>query len=404
MSDKRQIKHKVVIETTPQQAFEAVTEASELREWLSDQAWTEVRPGGRYEVRWNQGYRAAGQFTALDAPRRAAFTWQGTGEAGETSVKFSIEPADGGVKVSVVHDGFGPSAEWDEPMAEAEKGWTAGLENLKSTLETGVDLRVARQPFLGVAFDILNAERAAEEGIAVERGIYVTEAVEDSGARAAGLGRGDVIVSIGGIETPDVNGLVAALRAHRAGDVVDTDVVRGQERKTVRVTLGQRPRPEVPATATGLAQFVIEQHQETDAELKAAVEGLTEEEAEQCPAEGEWSVKQVLAHLSIVERAYQNFLANVALNGWQDGGQHNPTTIPGRLAAVLAVTPTLTGLLERFFSDEAEMAAFLGGLPEESVAHKARCYRIGQIMAFHPRHTREHIKQIEQIIQAVRGG
>jgi uncharacterized protein YndB with AHSA1/START domain len=91
MTDVREIKHRVVIDTTPDLAFEAVTRASELREWFSDQAWTEVRPGGRYEVRWNQGYRAEGTFTELDPPRRAAVTWRGTGEPGETAVEFTVE-------------------------------------------------------------------------------------------------------------------------------------------------------------------------------------------------------------------------------------------------------------------------------------------------------------------------
>jgi uncharacterized protein YndB with AHSA1/START domain/uncharacterized damage-inducible protein DinB len=401
MSD-RQVKHKVVVETTPELAFEAVTKASELREWCSDEAWTEVRPGGRFEVRWNQGYRAEGKFTELDAPRRAAVTWRGSGEPGETAVEFAVEPADGGVEVSVVHRGFGSGDDWDKARAEAEKGWATGLENLKSTVETGTDLRLTRRPFMGILFDLLNAERAAKEGIAAERGIYINDTVEGSGARAAGLGKGDVIVAVGGMETPGINELTAILQARHAGDLIDVELVRGQKRETVQITLGQRSQEAVPDTAEGLAAFAAERYEETDAELKAAVEGLSEEEAGQSPAEGEWSVKQVLAHLSIVERDTQSYLAAIALDGWLDGGQENPTVIPGRLAAALAITPTLQGLLDRYLADEAETVAFLRGLPQETVAHKARFHRIGQTMTGLPGHTREHIEQIRKIVQAVR--
>jgi uncharacterized protein YndB with AHSA1/START domain len=404
MPEKRKIKKTIVVQTTPEAAFEAVTQASELREWFSDEAWTAVRPGGRYDVRWNQGYRSDGRFTKLDPPRRATVTWHGTGEPGETKIRFKVKPVDEGAKVTVIHSGFAPGDEWDKAAAQSEKGWSAGLENLKSTLEVGVDLRLARQPFLGISFDTLNAERATKEGIAAEEGIYVLGTVEESGARAAGLGQGDVIVAFGGMETPGVQELGAALRAHTAGDTVDVDLVRGQEQETLQVTLGKRPRVEVPETAEELADLLAQQLEEVDQELKAAVEGLTDEEAEQSPAEGDWSVKQVLAHLSSGERGFHSLLVNWAVNGWLDGGGIGADAIPGQLEAVLAVTPTLQGLLERYLTDEAETVAFLRRLPEETVAHKARYRRIGEAVLNGPGHTREHIEQIKDTVAAVRGG
>jgi uncharacterized protein YndB with AHSA1/START domain/uncharacterized damage-inducible protein DinB len=403
VSDERKTKHKVVIDTTPDLAFEALTQASELREWFCDRAETEVRPSGRYEVRWNQGYRAEGRFTELDTPHGAALTWQGTGEPGETAVVFGIEPVEDAVEVTIIHTGFGPGDEWDQVLTEAEKGWANGLENLKATLETGVDQRLARQPFLGIYLDLLTPERAAEEGIAAEEGVYVAGTVEGSAAEAAGLREGDVLVALGGAETPGYEELGTALRAHSAGDEVELDLVRGQEREMVPVTLGTRPQTAVPDTAPELAQAVADRVQEVDTELKEAVEGLSEEEAEQAPAEGEWSVKEVLAHLSIVERDYQGLVAAMALDGWRDGGQHNLTVIPGRLAAVLTTTPTLEGMVDRFLADEAETVAFLRSLPEETVAHKARFYRIGQTIIGLPDHTQQHIEQIKATIKAVRG-
>ena len=78
MGKKRKVKQQVFVETTPEMAFEALTRASELREWFSDGAWTQVEPGGRYGVHWNQGYHAEGTFTKVEAPHHAAITWQGT--------------------------------------------------------------------------------------------------------------------------------------------------------------------------------------------------------------------------------------------------------------------------------------------------------------------------------------
>jgi len=132
-----------------------------------------------------------------------------------------------------------------------------------------------------------------------------------------------VLVSLGGQETPGFPELGAALGAHRIGDVVELELVRGQKREKMLLTLGSRPRVDVGGTAEGLAQFTAGRYAETDAELKVAIEGLTEQEAGVCPAEGEWSVKQVLAHLILTERDGQSVLANLAVSGWLDGGPGN---------------------------------------------------------------------------------
>lgn len=404
MSEERTVKQSIFVDTTPELAFEAVTRASELREWCSDEAWTEVRPGGRYEVRWNQGYRGEGTFTDLDPPHRAAITWRGTGEPDETAVEFTVKSTRGGTEVTVLHNGFGAGEEWDEALAQSEKGWATGLENLKSTLETGIDLRLARQPFLGINFDVLSPERAAREGIAAEQGIYVLETVEGSGARAAGLCEGDVIVALGGVETPDFEQLGAALRARQAGDTVDIELVRGQKRETVQATLGGRPQEEVPESAEALADRLAGRQAEVNAELRAALEGVTEEEAGQAPDEGQWSVKQILAHLSEGERAFHVFLTNMALNGWLDAGPVYPDQIPWRLDAVLAVTPTLEALVERVITDQAETVAIIRGLPETTVVHKARFRRIATFFIYGPDHTRQHIEQIKATLETVHSG
>jgi len=402
MSEGRSVQQSVVVQTTPELAFEAVTAASELREWCGSEAHTEVRPDGRYSVHWPSGYHTEGTFVALDPPHRAAVTWHGSGEPGETQVEFSVEPVEGGVQIGLVHSGFGAGEAWDQALAESEKGWAVGLENLQSVLETGVDLRAVRQPFLGINLDLLTPERAAKEGIAAESGIYILGTVEGSGARAAGLGQGDVVVALGGVETPGFDTLGAALRAHQAGDTVAVDLVRGQARETVQVTLGTRPQPEVPESVGALADLLAARYAEVDAELQAALAGVGDGEAGQAPAEGEWSVKQVLAHLSDGERALHMLIVNWAVNGWLDAGPVYPNQIPGRLDAILAVTPTLEGLVDRVLTDEAETVALLRGLPETALVHKARFRRIAQFALQGPDHSREHINQIRCAIEAVR--
>ena len=402
MSDVRDARRQVHIETTAEMAFEALTEARGLREWLCDLAWTDVRLGGHYEVRWHEGYRAQGEFVDLEPPHRAAVSWWGRGEPGKTSVEYTIEPANGGISVTITHRGFRPGTRWDRALAEAESGWEVGGENLKSTLETGIDLRQVRQPFLGIVPDLLNAERAVKEGIAAQEGIYVANTVAGSGAEDAGLRSGDVMVALGGERTSGFSELAAALRTCRAGDRVEVQVVRGQERRTIQVSLGSRPQEEVPSTAAALAQLLSERHLEANAALRASVEGLTDEEAGRRPAEGAWSVREVLAHLLLNEQDHGTVLAVMALDGWFDAGPSNPPVMPARLDAVLATTPTVSGLLDRLTIQEAELAAFVGELPDGTVLRRACFRRIGQAALGLVHHTYEHVDQIGATIRGVR--
>jgi hypothetical protein len=71
-------------------------------------------------------------------------------------------------------------------------------------------------------------------------GVRLTGVRAGSPAEKAGLRGSDVILSIGGMATPDLQAMTNALRAHKAGDVVDVRYVRDGVEQTVSVTLGTR--------------------------------------------------------------------------------------------------------------------------------------------------------------------
>ncbi len=403
MPSARTVSRDIVVETAAPLVFEVLTQPGHLRHWFCDLAWTDPRPGGRCALHWAQGYHVEGRFLEVEPPYRATIAWQGTGEPGETEVVFQIEERDGQVRVGVVHSGFGPGDEWDAAVSQAERGWETGLENLKSTLETGVDLRLTRQPFLGIQLDLLTPERAAREGIAAQWGIYVEGVVDDSGAQAAGLQKGDVIVSLGNMPTNRFEELGMALRAHQAGETVDVERVRGQERETVPVTLGARPQPDLPDSPQALGDRLAQRQRDVNEALRAAIENVSDQEAAISPEEGAWSVREVLAHLSESERSFHVFMSNFAVNGYLDGGALYPHQIPGRLEAILVVTPTLRGLLDRFLADEAETEAFVRRLPESALAYKPRFRNIALQVLGLPDHVEQHVEQIRQTLQAVHG-
>ena len=73
-------------------------------------------------------------------------------------------------------------------------------------------------------------------------GALIVNVTGDSPAARAALEHDDVIVQIEGKEITSPTDVFGAVRRHRPGDVIDVVVVRGTERKTVKVTLASTAR------------------------------------------------------------------------------------------------------------------------------------------------------------------
>ena len=130
----------VKINAPPERVFRALTSAEELPNFLPEfkQVTFEARLGGEYEFRGTgddgSTFSTRGKITEFDPPRRLAFTWRWQEwDFPETTVAFTIEPVEGGTKVSFLHSGF--PTELEESRGEHESHWKEDLELLKSSVE-----------------------------------------------------------------------------------------------------------------------------------------------------------------------------------------------------------------------------------------------------------------------------
>jgi len=327
-------------------------------------------------------------------------TWQGKDEPSETNLVFEIEALDQGTVVKAVHRGYGADGVWDKAVEEAEGSWPLALENLESVLTTGIDLRQVSRPILGVLPETLTLERAINEDIGADSGIYLASVLEDGGAAQAGLQKRDVITSIGGMAVSDLDALTTTLSSYRAGDRVHVSYVRGHERSTAMVELKPRPMPEVSFDPQQMVEQVRGEQAVILTDLRQVLAGLSEADAEKRLSVDEWSVKETLAHLSLSERFTQRWFADVIVGttGGQFGG--NPTVVTEMLAMTLAAAPTVDALLKRLENDMAETLALFAALRPEIVALKAR-YRAMASSLLGDFHARDHVKQIKATIKAV---
>ena len=73
----------------------------------------------------------------------------------------------------------------------------------------------------------------------IKQGVVVISAVDGSGAKAAGLEKGDVIIKLAGTEVKDYAYLRYELYQHQAGDTVEIVYIRDGKEKTTKVKLGK---------------------------------------------------------------------------------------------------------------------------------------------------------------------
>jgi S1-C subfamily serine protease len=96
----------------------------------------------------------------------------------------------------------------------------------------------ARQGFLGIS--TMPVKVPEKQGAGAARGLLITAVSPGSPADAAGLLVGDVVLAFAGEAVDDPEGLLTLLRGDRIGKPVALTIVRGAERKSVDVTVGER--------------------------------------------------------------------------------------------------------------------------------------------------------------------
>jgi uncharacterized protein YndB with AHSA1/START domain len=394
------LRFKRTVSAPAAEVYLAFTNSTALREWLCNAATVDARKDGRIHLWWNGGYYTTGEYTALAPNKKVAFTWRGKTEPDKTQVQVSLAEKNGKTTLTLTHTA-GTGKAWAKAVEEFARGWEMFLENLQSVLETGQDLRLTRRPMLGIMVGVFNAEVAARLGVPVREGVLLDNTVEGMGAHAAGLQKGDVIVSIGGRKTSNSPALANAVQPHRAGETVKVVLYRGGEKVTLPMTLSPRQLPEVPATAKELSEAVRRLYDQIDTDLAKAFVGVSEAEAGHPPAPNEWSAKNVVCHLIEGERYTHQWIVEL-VGGYESQADDWPGNLTLGHEGLLAAYPSVPLLLEELHRQEVETVAMLAKLPDDFVARKRSYWRLGTGLLQPMEHVRGHIEQIQAAIASAR--
>mgnify|MGYP001195731505 CR=1 FL=1 len=89
---------------------------------------------------------------------------------------------------------------WAKKVDGFRGNWVESLENLKSVLETGIDLRIANRPMLGIVPGDFTEEQAKAIGVPIREGLRLDGVVDGMGAQKCGLQKDDVIRLLAKVE------------------------------------------------------------------------------------------------------------------------------------------------------------------------------------------------------------
>ena len=115
---------------------------------------------------------------------------------------------------------------------------TPALPLIEELITTG---RIGRG-FLGVSAVNITEALAINNGLPVIKGVGIIAVAPASPAEQAGLRAGDIIVRVAGNEADNLGDLGNILIEYRQGVSVEIEFYRGDQRQTITVTLGERPR------------------------------------------------------------------------------------------------------------------------------------------------------------------
>jgi uncharacterized protein YndB with AHSA1/START domain len=132
------------IRATPDRVWEALTQPHFQRQyWFGMHISSDFKAGSPWALQFEDGRVAdMGEVLESDPPRRLVISWRHqmrpelTAE-GEARASFDIEPAEGSVKLTVIHE---IDREGSKLIEAVSGGWPGILSSLKSLLETGEPL------------------------------------------------------------------------------------------------------------------------------------------------------------------------------------------------------------------------------------------------------------------------
>lgn len=143
----RTIEQTIEIDAPPETVFRALTDAGELSRWWTTRAESDPRTGGSFAYTWEfeeqteRNHTRAGTYERVVPGEHVRYDWPMP--LGPTVTDFRLSPHGDGTRLTLSHEGWGESDEWNESYDMHVSGWQFFLANLKGYVEDGEDRRAS---------------------------------------------------------------------------------------------------------------------------------------------------------------------------------------------------------------------------------------------------------------------
>ena len=101
-------------------------------------------------------------------------------------------------------------------------GFAIPINEAKPIINQLIKNKKVSRPYLGIQGQTIDEETAKQYNVPV--GVLVREVIEDSGAKKAGIERGDIITKIDGKEIKTIEQVIEIVRQHKLGDILKVEV------------------------------------------------------------------------------------------------------------------------------------------------------------------------------------
>jgi len=395
----RNFKIKQQINAPIQDVYSAFTNASGVSEWLCSVAQIDTIKGGRLYLWWENGYYSNGEYIDLIPADRVVFSWHGKGEPGSSRVKVTFKSQDDGTVVTINHQELGTDKSWKQARKAIKRGWLLGLENLKSVLETGEDLRFSKRAMLGfTSMQELSKEEAEQIHMPARAGLLVLGVMDGMCAEQAGLQTGDLLVRIAGQKVTRMIELNTILNQHRAGNNVKLVFYRNGKKMTGKGALSLRLMPDIPQDAEALSQLMSTLYDQLNTGLDEILLQLSEDQIDLRMTPSSWSIRETLGHLIASEREMHGWISRL-IEG-QEADYTLKTNQPVRVRATISAFPNLASLTAELKRNQAETVAMVADLPVEFTRRKRNYWRLAiELLQTPPLHYQEHLVLLRMALE-----